>query len=485
MSAERGQRRRGAETAGHSRVHRPLLCALLFGLACGASGETAAGDGGADSAPTADRSSASSEVERIEHLSAIGYLAGAEEDDGSGGVTRHDLERVAPGLNLITSGHAPVAVLMDMEGRVVHEWRAEFEQVFPGHPGVEPGEAPRRNFWRSALLLPDGRLVVIWELFGIFELSRDSRVVWAVSEPAHHDLQLNERGEIVHLQAERRMIPGIPGKPAIEDFIVTRGADGRELGRLALSDALRNIHWPRLRKAFWSRARDRGYGLDEMRTYDPFHTNSLWLLNPAEAARLGAPFRAGDALVSMAMLDTIAILDLANGSTRWSQQGPFGMQHAPRLTRDGRIVLFDNFREPHRSSVLTFDPRTRRVVSEYAGSESEPLHSRRSGRIQVLSNGNTLAVETDGGRALELAEDGEVVWEFHSPYRLREPPYRVAGLYSLQRVDGERISWLISSQNPPKSDDDTAREEEGTLGNRGPMPNTIDRERRDERRPAR
>jgi len=420
------------------------FCSLACGFGCGVDGEPDAVDGDGDTTlPAADTASApASEADLIEQLSAIGYHAGTERARNSGGVTRYIPGRVAPGLNLMTSGHGPVALLMDMDGEVVHEWRAEFAQVFPDHPRSERANAHRRNFWRDAVLFPNGDLVVIWELFGIFRLDRDSRVLWAVLEPAHHDLQLTEAGEIVHLQAQRKTIPGIAEKPAVEDFIVVRDGEGTELRRLAISDALRNAHWPRLRKVFWARSRERGYGLDEKHIYDPFHTNSVWLLSPAEAARLGDPFRAGDALVSMAMLDTIAILDMEKGVTRWSQQGPFGMQHGPRPTADGNIILFNNFLTSDRSSVLTLDPRARSVIREYTGPESEPLHSRRSGRIQPLPNGNTLVVETDGGRALEVAGDGQLVWEFHSPYLDREGEGSVASLYSLTRVGSDQTAWL-------------------------------------------
>jgi hypothetical protein len=423
-----------------------FLSWLLFGLACGVNGEPDAGEGevvlpSMDSSPAAP-----SEADLVEQLSAIGYLAGSERAYDSQGVTRHDPHRVAPGLNLITSGHGPVALLMDMDGQVLHEWRAEFAQVFPDHPRSERAKEPRRNFWRDALLLPNGDILVIWELFGLFKLDRDSRVLWAVPEPAHHELQLSESGEIVHLQAKRKMIPEIAEKRAVEDFVIVRDGGGQELRRLAMSDALRNVHWLRLRKAFWARSKERGYGLDEKSIYDPFHTNSLWLLSPAEAARLGGPFRAGDALVSMAMLDTIAIVDMEKGVTRWSQQGPFGMQHGPRPTPDGGIILFNNFLTAERSSVLTLDPRTRRVTAEYTGPKSEPLHSRRSGRVQLLPNGNTLVVETDRGRALEVAEDGEAVWEYRSPYRVGEREDRVASLYSLERVSDDQVSWLDSKK---------------------------------------
>jgi hypothetical protein len=127
---------------------------------------------------------------------------------------------------------------------------------------------------------------------------------------------------------------------------------------------------------------------------------------------------------------------------RWWQQGPFGMQHQPRPTLDGNIILFNNFLTAEGSSLLTLDPRARHVTREYTGPRAEPLHSKRSGRVQVLPNGNALVVETDGGRALEVTGDGEVVWEFRSPYRVSEGGAKVAHLYTLERVDAELTGWL-------------------------------------------
>jgi hypothetical protein len=390
-------------------------------------------DSGAAPAPDADL---------IEQLGAIGYLSGTEPIGAATGAVLHAPDRIEPGLNFLTSGHGPVALLMNAKGEVLHEWRAEFDQVFPKHPDRDRGLEPHRNFWRDAVLLPNGDILVIWELFGLFKLDRDSRVLWAVAEPVHHDLQVTETGEIAHLQARRTMIEGIPEKRAIEDYIVLRDQEGRELRRLAMSDAMRNADWLELRRAFWARSLARGYGLGSKGLFDPFHTNSLRLLSEAEAASLGESFRAGDALVSLAMLDTIAILDVETGSARWWQQGPFGMQHQPRPTPDGGIILFNNFLTAERSSVVTLNPKTRRVVREYTGPDAEPLYSRRSGRVEVLRNGNVLIVETDGGRALEVTPAGELVWQYRSPHKAGKNRDRIANLYSLDRVDATQTRWL-------------------------------------------
>jgi hypothetical protein len=426
-------------------AHPLVLASLAISLSCGSEIE-----GNESPSPTHTRSVLESEsagpsrVESpsIDELSALGYVDGTEPARPSKGVTKHDPLRVAPGLNLITSGHAPVALLMNLQGEVVHEWRAEFSEVFPDRPPLESTSKRPRNYWRDALLLPNGELLVIWELFGLFKLDRDSRVLWSVAAPVHHDLQLDASGQIVHLEAERRQIDGIPGAPAIEDFIVVRDPSGKELRRVAMSDALRGADWPSLRRHFWNRSSARGYPFQERSRSDPFHTNSIWLLTSTEADRLGPPFRAGDALVSMAMLDTIAAVDIESGTARWWQQGPFGMQHEPRPTPDGAIVVFNNFEAANRSSVLVLDPRTRSVLRTYRGPAADPLHSRRSGRVQVLPNGNVLVVETDRGRALEVTKNDRVVWEYHSPYRVGTERDHVANLYGLERVGSARLGWL-------------------------------------------
>jgi hypothetical protein len=381
------------------------------------------------------------EAELIEKLSAIGYVAGSEPAEGPSGVTIHDKAAAQPGLNLLTSGHEPVALLMDMDGEVLHSWRAEFRSVFPDHPKAGPVE-PSRNFWRVARLLPNGDLIAIWELYGLFKLDRDSNLVWALQVRAHHDLQITPDGRIHHLEAARRELPEIPGRQVIENFLVERDADGRELNRLAVSEALRNIDWVDLRRVFWERNRSRGYRLTERARSDPFHTNSLHILSSAEALRLGGPFRPRDALISMAMLDTIAVVDPSSADVRWWQQGPFGMQHQPRVTHDGKIVVFNNHHSPQSSAVQVFDPRNHQALFEYTGTDTDPLYSKRSGGADFLPNGNLLVMETDRGRVIEVAGDLRVVWEFRNPYRVGARRDRVARIYSVQRVPESAVSWL-------------------------------------------
>ncbi|MFG0320153.1 MAG: hypothetical protein ACF8XB_22970, partial [Planctomycetota bacterium JB042] len=72
--------------------------------------------------------------EKIEELEGVGYLTGSKAAPLRRGVTVLDEGRVQPGLNLLTSGHAPTALLMESDGTVRHRWRCAFDRAFPDFP---------------------------------------------------------------------------------------------------------------------------------------------------------------------------------------------------------------------------------------------------------------------------------------------------------------------------------------------------------------
>lgn len=369
-----------------------------------------------------------------EQLAALGYVTGSEPRGPQRGVVVHDPARVQPGLNFYTSGHEPGAVLMDLEGRVLHTWSADFESIFRGHSAAPGGVPADQNFWRHAQLLPGGEVIAIWERLGIFKLDRDSNVLWVRPNYAHHDFFIADSGEIYTLIVEANLLPEIGDREVFEDSIVILDEQGVELRRLSIARALANADWPGLRRRFWKREAQRKHGLSPLARLDPFHTNSIWRLSKAQASRLGAPFESGQLLVSMAMLDTIAAIDFEASRTAWSQTGPFGLQHQPRVTPDGEIIVFNNHLTLDRSSVQILDPQTGEITWEYAGSPADPLFSRTSGGAEVLPNGNVLVVESNKGRVLELTREQEVVWEFYNPEAVGEADELVATVYFLDRV---------------------------------------------------
>jgi hypothetical protein len=64
--------------------------------------------------------------EQAAQLEALGYVQGSIKATGTGGVSTYDPKKSFEGLNLYVSGHAPSAILMDMEGNRLHTWRYPF-----------------------------------------------------------------------------------------------------------------------------------------------------------------------------------------------------------------------------------------------------------------------------------------------------------------------------------------------------------------------
>jgi hypothetical protein len=384
-----------------------------------------------------------SEEESFDQLRALGYVSGSLPAGPLNGVVRHDRKAAQPGLNLFTSGHAPVALLMDMEGNILHEWRADFTKVFPDHPDAARKKKKKQNFWRHAEMLPGGDLLGIWNNYGIFKLDRDSNVIWSLPNSAHHDLDVTDDGRIYTLTSETLLLPEAGPAPINVDFITLLSADGAELRRLSVPKALENARWPKLIKEFWEREKTRKTHLaPKSAKLDPFHTNSVWILSRLEADRLGDGFFEGDILVSMCLLDTIASIDMQEERTTWFQTGPFSLQHHPRVTTDGQIVLFNNHVTRELSSAQIVDPQTGKVTWEYTGPDDAPLHSTTSSSAEMLPGGTILIVETNPGRVLEVTLDKRVVWEYHNPYRVGRDRQKVAHVFHMERVDASLADWL-------------------------------------------
>jgi hypothetical protein len=105
----------------------------------------------------------------------------------------------------------------------------------------------------------------------------------------------------------------------------------------------------------------------------------------------------------------------------------------------GRLLLFDNQRGDDRHSrVRELDPVSGAEAWGYGGGDDEPRYSWSCGTCHRLPNGNTLIVETQAGRAIEVTPGGEIVWEFVVPHRTGPDGTRIAQLFDLVRVDGLR-----------------------------------------------
>lgn len=369
--------------------------------------------------------------EDMEQLAAIGYVqtsdvAAAGE---SVGVVRKDDSRVAPGINLWVSAHAPEAYLMDSNGTVRHTWTCSLKKAWPDFTIPDSIRDDSGTHFRRVFVYPNGDLLAIFENIGILKLDKSSNLLWAYQGNCHHAMDVAADGNIVVL-ANRVDTDESSGKKVWtrNPTICQLAPDGKELRVIDVLECFRTSLYRPL--------------LDTMRsTGDIFHTNTIKILDGKNADRSPA-FQAGNLLICSRQLSCIAIIDPAKGEVVWALSGMWQGPHEPTLLDNGNMLIFDNRRYEDRSQVLEFDPFTQKIVWRYAGTDDDPLWSAACGLAQRLPNGNTLITETQGARVIEVTPSAEVVWAFVNPNSVAESG-KLANIHMMVRLPAEfDASWL-------------------------------------------
>lgn len=368
--------------------------------------------------------------EELKRLESIGYLAGSQPATSGSGVTVYDAERSAGGLNFYTSGHFAGAVLMDMEGRVLHEWRYDFLKVWPDE--TESTEIDGSEYWRWGYLFENGDVLAIFDGLGLIKVDSNSNLIWEHLGGEHHDLDVTESGNIVVLTRKAHMVERVnPRMPILEDFVTVLDSEGRVLREVSVLEAFENSR-------FASAPLARGY----VPRGDLYHTNAVDVLDGRLADRIPA-FREGNVLLSMRTQSIIAVLDMDAVEIVWVASDLWLAQHDPKVLDNGNILVFDNKGAKGESRLVEFDPVTREVAWSYSGDRSNNFFTQMCGANHRLANGNTVATESDFGRAFEVTPDGDIVWEFVNPHRAGKRDNLIATLFDVVRLAADfPLDWL-------------------------------------------
>jgi len=354
----------------------------------------------------------------LERLEGIGYLSGSTVAKGHD-VTIHDTSAAHAGLNFYTSGHAPEAVLMDMNGMVLHRWGHEFWDVWPDYPVAR--DHMGTEFWRRAHLYENGDILAIYEGLGIIKLDSNSKLIWANPLRAHHDFQAMPNGDIYVLSREAKIVPRVDPQPILEDFVVVLDANGHEKRRVSVLESVERSKFENLWRRTLSRSRDL------------YHTNTLEVLD-GRIVQVVPEFKRGNVLVYLRGIAVTGVIDLERRELVWARRDPDTDQHDPKILGNGNLMIFRNHGVKDASSIVEFDSVSEDVVWEYRGDEETPFFSATCGTAERLPNGNTLVTETDTGRAFELTPDKRIAWEFFNPHRGGDHDEFIATLFEVIRL---------------------------------------------------
>lgn len=386
-----------------------------------------------------------SQNEQLSQLSALGYLAGYEPVPSDTGVVVHHPQLAYQGYNYYVSGHAPEAILMDMDGNVLHRWHKEFDEVWPN---VDSRRAGKRDYWRHSHLFKNGDLLAIYEGLGLIKIDKNSNLLWSYSHGCHHDLDVLDDGRIYVLTREVRSYARLRGgKPLLEDFVTILSADGQSIKRVSILQAFLNSPYKSVlnRVPGW---------YDNL---DIFHTNTVEVLDGRLHA-MSPAFKRGNVLISLREVDVIAVVDMDQASVLWAMSGMWKAQHKPTVLENGNILLFDNHghggfskviefnpfaQEPSHNLLDEFDPFQQQVAWIYGGDKTNGFFSRTCGSAERLPNGNTLIKQTNSGRVFEVTPDKKTAWEFLNPERAGAKDELIASVFDLVRVGPDfPMDWL-------------------------------------------
>ncbi|WP_244613017.1 aryl-sulfate sulfotransferase [Methylosinus sp. Ce-a6] len=421
------------------------------------------------------------------------------------GTTIYDPARAYNSYVLFAGGD-DVTRLVDLTGKVVREWK------YTGQPAafIDPALAggARGHIFitleseegKGTDLTPGRARTRVRKTVG--EVDWDGKPVWSFGPAApggvarqHHDIARLPNGNTLLLANVSYPLPGFAAPQVLDDVAYEVNPDGEIVWTWAASDHLDEI----------------GFTADELKLIkgsknpDYLHVNDLKPLGPNHWFDEGDQRFAPENLIFDSRNGNfIAIIDRKTRKIVWtlgphfppvSEDGSTTSRKVPRpvdqisgqhdaqiipkgLPGAGNLLVFDNQGEagyPRASvsftggsRVLEIDPVSKQIVWQYTGASSgNPGWTFRSTHIsnaRRLPNGDTFIDEGQIGRFFQVTPDGDIVWEYLSPYPRRGKDAetgRPTLNYSVYRAQPVPYDW--APEGTPRSETAVAPPENGAF----------------------
>lgn len=334
-----------------------------------------------------------------------------------------------------------LAWILNRNGEVVHVWK-----VVPGLwtdltrvtrvPGISGAINPV-----GLHLFDNGDLLATFHGFntfpfavGIARVDREGKLLWKKELLTHHSFSVAADGRIFVPALEVNDAPIPIGKTnsriesesgkVYHDLIMVLDANGNEMKRISIKDALFDSGWHGHLLRF---------NQQTVVTDDPFHLNDVQLVGEHAIELPG--IACDDLLVSLRNINTLGILDPLTAKFKWISSGATVGQHSPRIVGGGVVVL-DNLGGEQRlggTQLVKIDFRTGLPSTLFPRSVADMpdlCRTVNSGHLEISADGRyALMTLTHQGAAWEIdLESGQVVWEYiHMQHDELGKPQRILG----------------------------------------------------------
>lgn len=332
------------------------------------------------------------------------------------GLTHHKSSASFKGYTLITPIGGDSTFLLDMQGRVVHQWqlsdeRSDYAILLPTGNLLLKGAPKDARLTQAEMTDPEMTIeerAKALPSHGYFlkEINWDAEEVWRHDDAVlHHDFKKTKDGTYLYTRfcyASDEVSEKLRGKrshrkhanPIVTDQFVEVDAEGKEIWSVNLEDVLD----PKLD------------GLDVLeRDFEWTHTNAID--QNADGTKI---------VFSAKNNSRVCIIDKQSGELtwRWGRPETSGQHHASFLP-NGNVLVFDNgVRKPGLpfSRVVEVNPDDSETAWQYVANPPFSFWATNISSAERQPNGNTLICEGTSGRIFEVTRSGEVVWEWQSPF---------------------------------------------------------------------
>ncbi len=354
-----------------------------------------------------------------------------------------------PGYTIFSSVTGHYASMIDMQGKVVHQWHHK-----EGIQHLKLLDNGNLLIQTSPLEDAGGREKSGGSAGAMIELDAASNTVWEHRDISqHHDYVRLDNGNTVYLAWE-----AIPLEYSEK---IQGGHHHEEDPEFMWGDVIREIDVKGELLKEWLSWEHLDFDEDVICPLESYkewtHANSLDVLSD------------GNWLVSFRLTSTVAIVDSQSGEIIWRWgpnqipgdhdsekwgSGELSHQHNAQMLPNGNILVFDNGchrkRGPNFSRIVEIDKDTRQFVWSYMAPTVLAFYSFMISGCERLPNGNTLITEGATGRLFEVNKKRKVVWEYVSPWTLVSKFGPTPAVFRSYRIglDDPRIQGMdLSGEN--------------------------------------